>query len=143
MKKITIILIIHLLIISCAQEEYQSGFFTNTEKINIRLNSNSSLVWDTSYRDAEVILIITTQNIQLSGSSIISSNFNTSNTAYWRLSFGRGQNGSININSDLSNSISSYVATTLSTGLTWNWLVYSYDKNGNLIRSSLVYSFTN
>lgn len=130
-----------LFIISCNDNKYEEGEFSNSEKIVVYSSSASSLQWETSIRDYEVIVIVSDQVIKVINNSVDNSTFTTANTRYWRLSFNTGVNGNINPSTDMSSSITSYKAAELNINTPKYWIVYSFDMNGNLIRSSSVYTF--
>ena len=142
MRKLYYLTILFISISACVTEYYPQGFFPETELIKIKSNSATSLSWVKSFRDKEVIVILSNQTFELAGSEINSSNFAVGNTTYWRLSFNVGAHGNLNPTTDMSDSINNYIASPGLPGVgPWYWLVYSYDSNGNLIRSSLVHQF--
>jgi len=143
LKNYLIVFLFIVTLVSCVANNFTPGFFPNTELITVTSSSNTSLRWVNSFRDIEVILLVTTKEIRLTGNQIDSSIFvDGIDTKYWRLTFGIGTNGNINPTTDLSSSISNYIASAgLPAGGPYNWIVWGYDQNGNLIRSSLVYSF--
>lgn len=140
MKKV--ILLLFMFLSSCDSNDYDEGAFSDTERINVYSSSANSLQWESSIRDYEVIVIVTDQSISIVNNTIDTSSFTTANTRYWRLSFGNGSNGSINPSTEMSDSISTLNLAAMTLASPRYWIVYSYDKNGNLIRSSLIYSFT-
>ena len=138
-KYLTILIFLGLTLTTCITDDFPEGFFPNTERIMVRSNTSTSLQWETSFRDAEAIIVATTQTISLNGNQIDTTSFTTLNTMYWRLSFGTGSNGSVNPTTDMSNNINSFVTSFVAGSM--NWVVYTYDQNGNLIRSSLVQTY--
>ncbi|GMT49979.1 MAG: hypothetical protein IEMM0008_1518 [bacterium] len=135
-----LVLLFGITLTRCITDDFPDGFFPNTDRITVTSNTSASLQWETSHRDAEAIIVATTLPISLSGGQIDTTSFAPANTMYWRLSFGTGSNGSVSpANSEMSNDINSFVASVV--GGTINWIVYTYDQNGNLIRSSLVHTY--
>ena len=142
MKNIFWITSLFFTLSACVTEYYPEGFFPGTELIKVKTSSASALRWVKSFRDKEVILILSNQTIELVGSEINSSFFAVGNTKFWRLSFRVGEHGNIDPATHLSDNVNRYIASPGLPGAgPWNWLVYSYDSNGNLIRSSLVHQF--
>ncbi len=132
-------LLLGITLTRCITDDFPDGFFPNTDRITVLSNTSTSLQWETSHRDVEVIIIATNQTISLSGNQIDTTSFTTGNTMYWRLSFGNGTNGSVDPTTDMSNNINTLTASFVVGSM--NWIVYTYDKNGNLIRSSLVHTY--
>ncbi len=134
-----LVIFLGLTLTTCITEDFPEGFFPNTERITVTSNTSTSLQWETSFRDVEVIIVATTQTISLNGGQIDTTSFAPGNTMYWRLSFGTGSNGSVDPSSQMSDDINTFSPSVVGGPI--NWIVYTYDQNGNLIRSSLVNTY--